>query len=102
MELKNVELMSDPSLRFLRPSPPKMSVRPSEVRRHLYSDYASMPPPILNDNKSENKTNSKRTTRTVNTKSKPQTFDLDSEDNDETNDSYETESDSESIILLDK
>ena len=40
-----IENMSDFTLTFLKPAPPKMSVRPSQIRKFLFPRYKSMPPP---------------------------------------------------------
>ena len=40
-----IDSMTDYSLSFLRPAPPKMSVRPLHVKEHLFSKYKSKLPP---------------------------------------------------------
>ena len=37
------------TLTFLKPAPPKMSVKPSRIRERLFAKYRSMPPPVLDD-----------------------------------------------------
>ncbi len=108
IELNNIELVTDPSLRYLRPAPPKMSIKPSEIRKNLYHDYVSMPPPLLDKVKSA-------TTKSISSKKKKNAKDklkqepqnliddiLTDEDTDTGSESYSTDSDSESIIQLDK
>lgn len=34
------------TLSFLKPAPPKMSVKPSKIRERLFPEYKSMPPPV--------------------------------------------------------
>ena len=100
MELKNAEIIYDPSLRFLRPAPPKMSVKPSEIRKRLFPGYTSMPPPVWNENKKETKSTIRKKNHT---KIKKFAYsDLDSDETDETDDSFSTESDTESMIIFRK
>ncbi len=49
LSVNRVENVGEYSLNFLRPAPPKMSIRPSKVREHLFPRYYSMPPPADND-----------------------------------------------------
>jgi len=100
MEVKNSENLYDPSLRYLRPAPPKMSVKPNEIRKRLFAEYKSLPPPVWNENKKETKS----TIRKKNPlKSKKFAYsDLDSDETDETEDSYSTESETESMIIFKK
>lgn len=46
MSIDRMENMAEFSLTFLRPAPPKMSIRPARVREHLFPEYYSMPPPV--------------------------------------------------------
>lgn len=60
MNLNKFESMNEFALTFLRPAPPKMSVRPSQIRRHLFPKYKSMPPPVDDLNLLGKKSDSKR------------------------------------------
>jgi hypothetical protein len=51
IELIKTNDISDYYLRFLRPAPVKMSIRPIKVKEYLFSRYESMPPPIENNYK---------------------------------------------------
>lgn len=108
MELSENELIVDPSLRFLRPAPPKMSIRPAEIRKNLYPAYASFPPLDLNaiipekKTMSASKSNSKSVKRN---KLKTKTInysDFDSDDSDFLDETLSTQSHSESALLLDR
>ena len=46
VKLEKIENISEFSLTFLRPAPPKMSIRPSQIRQHLFPSYKSVPPPV--------------------------------------------------------
>lgn len=48
MELNVHENMNEYSLTFLRPAPPKMSVKLSSVRESLFAKYKSSPPVVNN------------------------------------------------------
>ncbi len=49
LEIYQYENIGDYSLTFLRPEPPKMSIKPTTIREHLFSKYHSMPPPPLDN-----------------------------------------------------
>lgn len=44
-----IDDMKEYTLTFLRPAPPKMSLRPSFVRQHLFPEYISLAPPVVPD-----------------------------------------------------
>ncbi|RNA21304.1 hypothetical protein BpHYR1_037742 [Brachionus plicatilis] len=47
------------TLTFLKPAPPKMSVKPSRIRERLFAEYRSMPPPLDDMNLLANKKRNK-------------------------------------------
>jgi hypothetical protein len=55
LNVNRVENMGEYSLNFLRPAPPKMSIKPSKIREHLFPKYYSMPPPVDNEQLLSNK-----------------------------------------------
>jgi hypothetical protein len=44
-DLNQVNSMMDFTLKYLKPAPPKMSVKPSQVRKALFPTYKSIAPP---------------------------------------------------------
>jgi hypothetical protein len=46
------------TLRYLRPSPPKMSVKPSYIRKNLFPKYKSLPPPQFHPKSSHHSSSS--------------------------------------------
>ena len=85
--MRSPEPMSELALKFLRPAPAKMSLRPGYIKKHLFSSYKSVPPPNEYDysddlengeNKADNGIFPKRSIR-LNGK-------LDEDDSDEDND----------------
>ena len=50
LNLERIENISEFSLTFLRPAPPKMSMRPTQIRGHLFPNYKSVPPPVDDEN----------------------------------------------------
>jgi hypothetical protein len=48
--LEKIENISEYSLTFLRPAPPKMSMRPAQIRSHLFATYKSVAPPVDDEN----------------------------------------------------
>lgn len=69
MDIKRHENMLDFTLNFLRPAPPKMNMRPSQIRKNLFPEYRSIVPPNEEDFESPSrkysskKSRSKRTTK---------------------------------------
>lgn len=44
-KLLEPEPMSELALKFLRPAPAKMSLRPGYIKKNLFPEYKSVPPP---------------------------------------------------------
>lgn len=45
--LNKFEDINEYTLTFLRPAPPKMSLKPSFIRQHLFPEYRSLAPPVV-------------------------------------------------------
>lgn len=100
--------MADFSLTFLRPAPPKMSVKPSQIRENLFPQYKSLPPPIDDLNllsRKSKRPNTKRTIKFATSTSKDNSShlnldDLDEVSNDPDNEE-ETDEDNDEDLLDD-
>ena len=90
------EPFGDLALKFLRPAPAKMSIKPRYIKANLFPDYKSVPPPEEDDHTLLDKMNmfQRRTIKLTGTKTS--TYNED-EDEDE-----EDEEDNEGILILQK
>ena len=111
MKLNEFPSRSDFTLTFLRPAPPKMSIRPSQLRKHLFPEYQSVPPPVDDMRILENKSAKKRSTidskkpsSEINELIKPGSLKstLSEKEASEEGDEDEDESDAEDMLILAK
>lgn len=86
------------TLTFLKPAPPKMSVKPSKIKERLFAKYKSMPPPVLDD---MDFLNIKKKRKKFNNQSKSGE-DLDQNEWDSGDEESEHESEMEFRLILDK
>jgi len=95
VKIRSPEPTSELALKFLRPAPAKMSIRPGYIKKNLFPEYKSIPPPDEDDFKQLDKVAGfqKRSIR-LNGKS-TRTDTNDEEDSDEDNDV-------EGLIILEK
>ncbi len=100
-KLLEPEPMSELALKFLRPAPAKMSLRPSYIKKNLFPDYRSVPPPDEEDLKQLDKVAAgfqKRSIRLNGKKSRSErghTAETSEDDSDEDNDT-------EGLLILEK
>lgn len=94
-----VDNMTEFALTFLKPAPPKMSVRPSRIRQHLFPKYKSLPPPVDDLNLLGKKSTSKKRLKSFYEASAENKEELD-EDEDE--DELVDDSDLEMQFILEK
>jgi hypothetical protein len=60
-KLNSIESMREFALTFLRPAPPKMSLRRSQIKKNLFPEYKSVPPPV--DDEHQQNLGSKKSSR---------------------------------------
>ena len=98
MKILSPEPILELALKFLRPAPAKMSIKPSYIKKNLFSEYQSVPPLEEDEFRNDEKpVFQKRSIKLNSKKKRNETADIDTEE-----ENSDEENDMEAQLILNK